>query len=93
MEDRCVCCGEIIPEGDMVCINCRIANNEAPCVACQKRSEGCHVYCREYLDYYNARRRLNAVKMRQRNEEQYYINTASKIKRMHFGRKDQYEEK
>ena len=22
MEDRCVCCGEIIPEGQMVCPNC-----------------------------------------------------------------------
>ena len=22
MEDRCVCCGEIIPEGRMVCVNC-----------------------------------------------------------------------
>ena len=21
-EDRCVCCGEIVPEGTMVCINC-----------------------------------------------------------------------
>lgn len=23
MVDRCVCCGEIIPEGTEVCINCR----------------------------------------------------------------------
>ena len=22
MEDRCVCCGEIVPEGRMVCPNC-----------------------------------------------------------------------
>lgn len=22
-EDRCVCCGEIIPEGTMVCENCK----------------------------------------------------------------------
>lgn len=22
MEDRCVCCGEIIPEGNMTCVNC-----------------------------------------------------------------------
>lgn len=22
MEDRCVCCGEIIPEGRMVCLQC-----------------------------------------------------------------------
>ena len=23
-EDRCVCCGEIIPEGQMVCPNCLV---------------------------------------------------------------------
>ena len=22
MEDRCICCGEIIPEGRQVCVNC-----------------------------------------------------------------------
>lgn len=22
MEDRCICCGEVIPEGRMVCPNC-----------------------------------------------------------------------
>ncbi len=26
--DRCVCCGEIIPEGTMVCPNCLVAVNE-----------------------------------------------------------------
>ena len=24
MEDRCVCCGEIIPEGNMTCVNCQL---------------------------------------------------------------------
>ena len=27
-EDRCVCCGEIIPEGMMVCHNCLVASKE-----------------------------------------------------------------
>ena len=27
-EDRCVCCGEIIPEGMMVCPNCLVASKE-----------------------------------------------------------------
>lgn len=22
MEDRCICCGEIIPEGRQICVNC-----------------------------------------------------------------------
>lgn len=26
MEDRCVCCGEIIPEGTQVCPNCLVAS-------------------------------------------------------------------
>ena len=28
MEDRCVCCGEIIPEGRMVCPLCQEKPNE-----------------------------------------------------------------
>lgn len=27
-ENRCVCCGEIIPEGKMVCWNCEHKDNE-----------------------------------------------------------------
>lgn len=28
MEDRCICCGEIIPEGRIVCDNCFVASGE-----------------------------------------------------------------
>lgn len=29
MENRCVCCGDIIPEGRQVCVNCEYeANNK-----------------------------------------------------------------
>lgn len=28
MEDRCLCCGEIIPEGQQVCKNCMVAARE-----------------------------------------------------------------
>ena len=27
-EDRCVCCGEIIPEGTMACPNCMVASKK-----------------------------------------------------------------
>ncbi len=27
MEDRCVCCGEVIPEGRMVCVKCEKLQN------------------------------------------------------------------
>lgn len=41
MEDRCVCCGEIIPEGRMVCPNCEVASKarrETPCDFCKGRA-------------------------------------------------------
>ena len=31
MEDTCVCCGEIIPEGNMTCVNCREKCNRFNC--------------------------------------------------------------
>ena len=27
-EDRCICCGEIVPEGTMVCPNCWVASKK-----------------------------------------------------------------
>lgn len=30
MEDRCICCGEIIPEGMMACPNCLVARKKIP---------------------------------------------------------------
>jgi hypothetical protein len=32
-EDRCVCCGEIIPEGQWVCPNCLVTVKH-PCQGC-----------------------------------------------------------
>lgn len=29
-EDRCICCGEIVPEGRMVCPNCMAKLKDAP---------------------------------------------------------------
>jgi hypothetical protein len=38
MEDRCICCGEIIPEGMMACPNCMVASEKPmpkhPCQGC-----------------------------------------------------------
>ncbi len=30
MDNRCVCCGEVIPEGRQVCFRCETARNPAP---------------------------------------------------------------
>ena len=46
--ERCVCCGEIIPEGRMVCPNCMEPEDEdpCPCDACSNR---------DYCDGWDAR--------------------------------------
>ena len=40
MEDRCVACGEVIPEGRQVCPMCEKGKqnmaNESPCVTCTR---------------------------------------------------------
>lgn len=30
MEDRCICCGSVIPEGRQVCPNCLVARKKIP---------------------------------------------------------------
>lgn len=39
MEDRCICCGEIIPEGMMACPNCLVASKK------MQKEKGCE-YCK-----------------------------------------------
>ena len=62
MPERCVCCGEIIPEGQQVCPNCRVCTGEdeddpdpCPCdsCSCQDSCDGwearyCCALCRWY---------------------------------------------
>ena len=43
MENRCVCCGEIIPEGRQVCIRCeREAEDEDYKISGQDQRRGLH---------------------------------------------------
>ena len=35
-ENRCVCCGEIIPEGKQVCQNCLVTVNNKPNNGCER---------------------------------------------------------
>lgn len=72
MVDRCVVCGDIIPEGRHVCVNCQ-KGNEAPCHKCKKRAMECHIYCQEYHDYYKARRKINVANHKRSKEDSYYI--------------------
>lgn len=51
-EERCVCCGEIIPEGQQVCENCRMIEERSDqwkrggiCAMC-RRKEYCRKKCR-----------------------------------------------
>lgn len=79
MEDRCIVCGDIVPEGTHVCPTCVIANSPAPCRNCESRQEGCHVYCKTYLTYYNACRRKNAIKLRHNGEIGYFVDKENKL--------------
>lgn len=39
-ENRCVCCGEIIPEGMQVCVNCLTKENERLKERCYMIADG-----------------------------------------------------
>ena len=40
MENRCICCGEVIPEGRMVCKNCEIEAENRLTLEQKKRASG-----------------------------------------------------
>lgn len=46
MTDRCVCCGDVIPEGRMVCVMCERTLNVVGVTFCRKceyyRDDKCH---------------------------------------------------
>lgn len=46
--ERCVCCGEVIPEGRQVCDRCIASVGTSPCKGCKKREVGCHSSCHNY---------------------------------------------
>ena len=41
MENRCICCGEVIPEGRMVCKNCEIEAENRLTMKQRKRVSDC----------------------------------------------------
>lgn len=51
-EDRCVICGEIVPEGRQVCPKCERSTGRAKrvCYGCGEREIGCHAYCPRYAE-------------------------------------------
>lgn len=56
-ENRCVCCGEIIPEGMQVCVNCLLKENEQLKERCHMMSDGelcpfCSLNCNHRLEAY-----------------------------------------
>lgn len=48
--DRCVCCGEPVPEGTWVCPSCarKALGKISPCKDCNDRYVGCHAECEDY---------------------------------------------
>lgn len=54
MEDKCVSCGAIVPEGRQICPNCeQKPANPCPCIKCvpPKRTPTCHAICPDYAEY------------------------------------------
>ena len=48
-ENRCICCGEIIPEGMMVCPKCQLSQKEEHCNWCEPSNERCGTCARFFL--------------------------------------------
>ena len=55
MEDKCISCGAIIPEGRQICPNCEQKPKpfRCPCIKCvpPKRTPTCHGTCPDYAEY------------------------------------------
>lgn len=73
MEDRCVMCGEPVPEGTWVCANCKISKNASPCKNCIERAEACHIYCKKYMAYFKANRRAGEIRLKQIDQKDYFV--------------------
>lgn len=72
MVDKCVMCGDIVPEGTWVCANCKISRNVSPCKNCTERAEACHIYCKKYMDYFQANRRAGEIRLKQIDQKDYF---------------------
>lgn len=52
MDEKCIVCGSVIPEGRQVCPTCeRKSRSErcCPCKDCERREIGCHASCQDYI--------------------------------------------
>ena len=85
MEERCVCCGEIIPEGKQICPSCqKTTKHKCPCEPCvpPKRKPGCHGSCPEYkewnLDHLKKNKIIRKSKAKQKIINDYVIDSTLK---------------
>lgn len=92
MEDRCVCCGDVVPEGTWVCQGCKIATNTPPCHGCTDRRMECHIYCRNYLAYTKARQKIREIEHKKDVEKSYVATQVARSRYAALQRKDQYKE-
>ena len=84
MEDRCVCCGEIIPEGQMVCPNCLVYVKE------DKMEENRTASLNYEGEYYRIKEEFEKLR-----EENFYLHEEVKLReeemRWHYGFKSACE--
>lgn len=68
MENRCIFCNDIIPEGRQFCPNCeKSILNKCPCQSCMDRQIGCHSNCKKYKFWSNKKIAKNKI-IREQNE-------------------------
>lgn len=48
MDEKCVVCGSVIPEGRQVCPACERQQHRCPCMECTRRTAECHGSCTDY---------------------------------------------
>lgn len=89
MDNKCVACGDIIPEGRQVCPNCAVTSmKNIPCRKdCEERSAECHGKCERYLAWKQAkayeREQANIQRMRKNNHYTYKVAKIAREERRH----------
>lgn len=91
--NKCVCCGEDIPEGRQVCFQCEakadkehrqtvwtMRENIAPCKNCSERHYKCHSECESYKLYREELKRVNEIRQKDSEQERASFDRRYKAK-------------
>ena len=91
MDNRCIHCGAIIPEGELVCLMCEYRERTSCCKGCTERDVtpeyNCHMHCQRYI-----KERLKAqlsykARMRHLNQKYFMHELKAKVKKINEAKK------